>query len=510
MRSASVKRHLRTSLQRYSILSVPRNVTVIQPNKIRTFSSHMMPNSLSDLMSNFAPNIISNYLPKERTLSRVPLGYIIGNRKTKISNFKPFQYQLEAERSFVEKFDKRGILAMPCGTGKTYISYLVSKHHQQIIILSPLKQHTKQNVEKFIEYGYPESKTLRVDSDGERDIRQIEKFIAKNDRGFLISATYDSVDIIRKALKLMDKPFIIVDEFHNLSKRNVVDKDDDFYNVLHSKEKMLFMSATPRVYELENEFNEVYTNEIFGPTIYRMPFTDAIKNKYITDYNIWLPLIHDHDDGEIKKEIRNENLEEEKLREELCIRSIDSVLKAKCEFLLLSLENTRSSKCIIYCVDTNEIKELVEAMTAVGKYDCSEYDISQITCNDSEISRKKILDNFSHSDKVQLLFSVRILDEGIDIPSCDSIFITYTTQNKLRTLQRLNRCTRIDKMNPDKIGNIFDYFYVFFLYLCFIDRSALFVWRIDFVTSLVVIYLSKLHRHHQVISLCGVTNTVKY
>jgi len=140
------------------------------------------------------------------------------------------------------------------------------------------------------------------------------------------------------------------------------------------------------------------------------------------------------------KEIVIGNLEEEKLKEELCIRRIDSVLRVKCEFLLLSVENTSSTKCIINCVDTNEIKELIEAMRSIDKYDRFEYDISQITYADSNLLRKTILDNFTQSTKIQLIFSVLILNEGIDISSCDSIFIIYTTQNKLRTLQSLNRC----------------------------------------------------------------------
>jgi DNA-directed RNA polymerase subunit H (RpoH/RPB5) len=106
-------------------------------------------------------------------------------------------------------------------------------------------------------------------------------------------------------------------------------------------------------------------------------------------------------------------------------------------------------------VDTKEIAEFTEALNTLNKFHQFEYDISQITCSDSEMSRKEILSQFSTSEKRQLLFSVRILDEGIDIPSCDSIFITYPSKSKIRTIQRLNRCTRIDKANPFKIGNIF-------------------------------------------------------
>ena len=82
----------------------------------------------------------------------------------------------------------------------------------------------------------------------------------------------------------MNDPLFIIDEFHNLSKNNVTNDDDDFYKLLNSNQRILFMSATPRVYEMEEED---YNDTIFGPIIYNMTFTAAIQKKYITDYQIW-------------------------------------------------------------------------------------------------------------------------------------------------------------------------------------------------------------------------------
>jgi hypothetical protein len=55
------------------------------------------------------------------------------------------------------------------------------------------------------------------------------------------------------------------------------------------------------------------------------------------------------------------------------------------------------------------------------------------------------------------MFSIRILDEGIDIVKCDSIFITNITDNtsEKRTVQRMCRANRLDEDNPCKIANIF-------------------------------------------------------
>ena len=101
------------------------------------------------------------------------------------------------------------------------------------------------------------------------------------------------------------------------------------------------------------------------------------------------------------------------------------------------------------------IKQMKEAINILNDFYCLEYDIQQITSEDTERKRTKILKNFSDNIKIQLLFSVRILDECIDIQKCDSIYITYPSQSKIRTIQRICRCLRIDKNNKFKIGNIY-------------------------------------------------------
>ena len=379
------------------------------------------------------------YLPLNKRLEFIKYKY--EDKKEEIINeniMVPFYYQIEAKNKIIEylKNNNRGILNLPCGTGKTYISYLSSQKYKQIIILSPLKQFAKQNLECFIKYGF-KGNSLLVNSDGERNINEIKTFIENNEI-FVISATFCSIDVLYDVLIYTKDLLIIVDEFHNLSKNNVRNEDDNFYKILSQEYKILFVSATPRVYEMENEDDNYM--DMFGEVIYKMDFSKAIENKYICDYKIWLP------------SIQEDNSE---LNEELTIYEINDVIKSKCNFLYSCLLNNGSKKIIIYCVDTDEIKKMKEAFDMLNDFYCLNYYIQQITSNDSERKRTKILKNFSDNDKIQLLFSVRILDECIDIPKCDSIYITYPSKSKIRTIQRICRCLRIDKNNKFKIGNIY-------------------------------------------------------
>jgi predicted helicase len=231
----------------------------------------------------------------------------------------PYSYQTEAVAKFKEHFENnnRGILSLPCGCGKTYTSYIISSDYSHIIILSPLKEFASQNLNRFIEYGYDKNNTLLVDSDGNRDIDSI-KDIIRNKNKLLISCTYNSMDLVAECLDLFQNALFIVDEFHNLSKANISDDENNIYKLLMSDHKILFMSATPRIYDIEYDDEAFDMEWLFGDVVYQMTFTDAIVNKYITDYKIWLPSIHENN---------------EELDKKLSIYEIDNEIKNRCKFL---------------------------------------------------------------------------------------------------------------------------------------------------------------------------------
>ena len=354
----------------------------------------------------------------------------------------PYSYQTEAVDKFKEHFESnnRGILSLPCGCGKTYTSYIISSDYSHIIILSPLREFASQNLNRFIEYGYDKNNTLLVDSDGNRDIDSIKEII-KNKNKLLISCTYNSMDLITECLDLFKDALFIVDEFHNLSKANISDDENHIFKLLMSDYKILFMSATPRIYDIEYDDEAFDMEWLFGDVVYQMTFTDAIANKYITDYKIWLPSIHENN---------------EEVDKELSIYEIDNEIKNRCKLLYSCIANNGSRKCIVYCKDTEDMKSMIECMKTLNEFYIMDIEINSISCEDREKKRKRTLESFANNnDKIQLLFNIRILNECIDIPSCDSIYISYAPKNKITTIQRISRATRTDKNNPYKVANIY-------------------------------------------------------
>lgn len=188
-----------------------------------------------------------------------------------INNFKflPHCYQIKAYEKLKGK--KTSMLSLPCGMGKTFIAHLLSLDYDNIIILSPLKQHAYQNLEAFKGYyGNNKIKYNVVLSDFKKNSYNLGKYN-------VISVTYDSCHIVNE-LDIWKKSFVIVDECHNLSTSNCK-PNSDIGRILHGTSNVLFMSATPK--SLTTFFPSI--------TLYEYKWDTAIKNGYLSDYKIYFP-----------------------------------------------------------------------------------------------------------------------------------------------------------------------------------------------------------------------------
>jgi len=113
------------------------------------YTSKISQNILNLPSNNRIQYIKYPYLPSNENIqNNIP----IDNKLTKITLY---DYQIEALKKLKEHYEKnsRGILSLMCGMGKTLISYEFSKKYDRIIIISPIRQFVKQNLNRFKEYG---------------------------------------------------------------------------------------------------------------------------------------------------------------------------------------------------------------------------------------------------------------------------------------------------------------------------------------------------------------------
>ena len=328
-------------------------------------------------------------------------------------------YQQDAYDKLLNK--KESILSLPCGMGKTFITSLMATHYDNIIILSPLRYLAFQTLENFKKYLGLDYSPILISLDGKRNLDDINSYIKTKN---IFSSTYDSVDIIIQLIDKLKNVYIIIDEFHNLSKNNINDTHNDMYKMINNNYDKIFVSATP----LKDFMN--ITN------IYNYDWKDAISNKYICDFNIFIP--DKNEDYQLFVDMINKT----------CNCNNEKVLK-KAYFMLKSMLFNGDKKCICYMTTIEKALDMFNILGWLSKLLGIEIEYWQIDCNTPKTIRNKIIHAFTETSKIAILINVHILDEGINIPSCDSVFITQPSNNMINIIQRMCRSNRIteDKSN---------------------------------------------------------------
>jgi superfamily II DNA or RNA helicase len=378
------------------------------------------------------------------------------NEKENNSNIidRPYDYKIIALQNIKKEFQNknRAILQLPCGLGKTLISMLVGLDYDQVIILSPLKQYCVQNLERFkSELKYKDYQELIIDSENCRDLDYLAKFI-KNNKKIFLSICYKSCDILYEILNKLNNYIIIVDEFHNISKNDLIGiKDNKIYEVLMSKSKILFMSATPRffdLYEDEEEDTEqtedILSKEIFGNVVYTYNMGDAIKNKLICDYEVYVPDITINNQQYISN-----------IQNEVDVSKFDNDNLVKSNFIIRGMLETGARKNIIYANTQKNAFEFREILLELSKYFAVEIYAETILSMDKNNERKQKIDNFKNFNGLAFLISVEILNECFDMKECDSVYFTYKFLSLILITQRFSRPNRIDSNNIHKVSKIF-------------------------------------------------------
>jgi len=377
----------------------------------------------------YSGKLSTQIICRKKRINYINLPFITNKQ---ILDFLPRDYQIEAYNYI--KSNNKNILSMPCGTGKTFVSFLLSLEYSNIIILTPLISTTEQIHAHYKNYylKYDNINFMLVNSKAERNISNITSKLFQHQKGKnVISSTYDSCDVINKLLPNYENTLIIIDEFHNLSNDMLTNHKAEMNKLIANNKNILFMSATPLK-------TDMLTNNV-----YELSWENAIKNKYICNYNFYYPnndkIISKIDDMKFDKTIIDK-----------------TILINKAYFLLDAVKLTKVMKCIVYLKSIQEMNDFVKILQTINLYFELNIKTYEIDYKTSVNERNKNLIKFKNDNCcINILCNVHILDEGIDIPECDSIYLTHPNNNIISIIQRISRANRLDKNNTNKIAKIF-------------------------------------------------------
>lgn len=381
------------------------------------------------------------------------------------NSFDLREYQLDALNEWV-KADRRGILEMATGTGKTRTAKAciqsTSKLGSLLTVVVVPYQHIGDQWAKELSSFKPLILTdgwRKKISEAESDVKlgrisDLLLIVVKNTAGF-----EDFISALKSISLEFQNTLLIGDEVHWLGAR-------DFQNSLISFANFrLGLSATPIRYF--DEEGTDYIVEYFGGSVYKLSIKEALK---ITDeqgqpilcpyeYNpLFVSLSKSELDvyRDLTAKINKLSfmLDDYDVRNQLTIlRNQRSAVTKKAEskipaFRRLIIDLPKPLKqCIVYCADKSQLQQVAEIMHEF------KIDTQQITGEESTSKsdkwdgmneREYILKNFAN-EKLGVLLAIRCLDEGVDIPSARLGVILASSGNSKEFIQRRGRLMRFFK-----------------------------------------------------------------
>lgn len=398
-------------------------------------------------------------------------------------------YQEEAYKAWVNN-GKQGIFAMATGTGKTVTSLNCALHEYNedgfynLLILVPSLDLVVQWQDELKRFNFKKSINVSsMNASWRKELMDIsQKIKRKKTANYAIISTYDS--FVNKDFQyllpiLSENMILIADEAHNIGGKSV---KECFRNL--TVKRRIALSATPeRIYDEEGSkdiasfFNDGY------PYVYSFPMSKAIDEGRLCQYYYYPKLAYLNDDemslySFISKKLaqlwdsekgKYKNRKEAEMllmnRKRIIHKCADKLSVFRRIILEIGEENLKYT--FVYTPQGKYEKMGIDDKVTLAEND----DISFIQklldetkaiypnkrCNtftgiDSKEKRSLLLKSFAEGD-LDILFAMKCLDEGVDVPRAERGIFTSSTGNPREFIQRRGRLLRT---HPDKM---FSYIY---------------------------------------------------
>lgn len=376
-------------------------------------------------------------------------------------------YQENALNAWKQKGYK-GILAMATGTGKTRtaieaLNRFIDKTNRGLgVITVPYQALAKQWIEELGNRGLASIAVFESQDSWERGVENIiHSHIGLGDNLIklpilvCVNKTFKEKKF-QRILKRLDgrtgQRMLIVDECHHFNKLaqiNYLPKSFDF---------RLGLSATP--YESdESRYLESYFEDI----VFEFKLQEAIQDGYLCQYS-YHPILIEFTEEEAAKyvEILKKLKNDSEISEYLELDRILETLVGKLTKLEEVLKNNESKAfSLFYCgegyvqfEDGSKMRQIDSLTRLLQKLN---WRVGRITSGESSKDRKGTINSLK-LENIDAIASIRILDEGIDIPDCRQAYILASQRSERQGIQRRGRILR--KSAGKDIARLYDFIIV--------------------------------------------------
>ena len=379
----------------------------------------------------------------------------------------PREYQKEAFEAW-KKNNYTGVFAMATGTGKTITSLncLLNLFNEsgayRVIILVPSIALLNQWEKEVKAFNF--HKILKVGG-GNNWEKELATYVSNFNWGIkddiVIISTYGSF-VTNKFLKYfnkIDKELLLIeDEAHNIGARNIKAKLSRI-----KSEKKIGLSATPkRIYDEEgtDDLNTFFNDSPLYT--YSFDMQKALNEGFLTEYKYFPKIVElndnefeeyvdiskkllkffDFEKGQFKNDpvveillLKRKNIIHKATNKISCFKSILKELKKvnKLSYVFTYVPEG-------YILDENDERErIMDKFILAGASTCPELKINSYTADESNLN--DLLRGFSEG-RIDLLYAMKMLDEGVDVPRAEIGIFCSSTGNPRQFIQRRGRLLR--------------------------------------------------------------------
>lgn len=365
--------------------------------------------------------------------------------------------------------DFNGIFALATGAGKTITALHAATQlaNQQkylaLIIAVPYQNLADQWCDVMELFSMTPIRCYMSKANWLHDLK-----ISISDFNLNITKPFLAIVVVNKTLSSS----VFQDEIKQIKPNNLLFVGDECHhhaskNIIKNLPEARFrigLSATP--WSSKEEEKENTLRSYYGGIVAEYSIADALNDNVLTPYQYFIHPFYLTDEeteeyqqlsGEISRLIaireQGGNINEQSLtalfmKRARLIGSAENKFK-KLNAILKKIK--KETHTLFYCGDGSVVDEMVEEQ----QDNSSIRDIEQVasilhqqgwkssrfTASESLKERRRIIDNFKNGI-IDAMVSIRVLDEGIDIPSCKQAFLLASSRNERQFIQRRGRILR--------------------------------------------------------------------
>lgn len=397
-----------SNITRYALINnIEWNVSLISKNNFDSYTNALKDfDKLWEKTLELKPDIIEKYkLEFEYAVEKWSMD---DNYNTDDNTPNPNKMQKKALKELYRyraNGVKRALIISATGSGKTYLAAFDAKNFgtNRLLYIVHRESILKDARDSFIKiFG----------------VEKTYGFFTGNEKNQGCDFIFATSNMLAKNIETFDKKefdYIIYDEVHHI----VADTGKKIFDYFEP-EFMLGLTATPERMDNKNVFDLFEQNVPF-----ELRLRDAIKNDLVVPFHYY----------GIRDKLVDYNS-----RDALIIAN--AIAKENnIEFIKKQIEKHRKSneklKCIAFCTNVSSCKLMSERLNEVG------YETIALTGkNDIGIRRKAFEDIQNEKKPLEIICTVDILNEGIDIPKLNMVLFLRPTESQTVFIQQLGRGLR--------------------------------------------------------------------